>query len=365
MSKTDKIFLLIPFAIFVSLLFSWNLQNYITPDSLIYFSIAEDFPKINNSIFPILYPFLLRIFNILFNDYMISYKIINIFCIIFSFYFTLTRNFFWKQIWFILAFASFLQIFLYAWSENLIIPILIVFFYINYLYLNNLTIKANKYVFLNSICLILLFLTKYNSIFFLIPQAFMILYYIKLSNKKYKPILLSLIIVTFTFGLYLFLNLELTQSFTGKRGMLNEMSYIRYLKLSLFNLPTTVDPISLSLIKILYLKPHTFFWKIPYLFSFIFLSYLLYLNVKNGKCTPFTILCFSSSMVFLIGSLISAYFTRIDVLGARLALGFYLPLFIGIIQNIKSLEISKANLILLSLTSILIHLTSNFYNGFT
>ena len=246
------------------------------------------------------------------------------------------------------------------------IPLLIALFYLHQAYLND-KISNKKYLIFTISVLMLQLLTKYNSLFILFSLALFAVFLKLNSNKKYVFIIISMLSTCVFFVIYIYLNKYLTGHFTGIRGISNEMSFLKYTLLSLFNIPTTLEPYTFSFIKILYQNPKSFWWKIPYLVSFISFIFLLYLILKKSKFSHFNFLCFITGFTFLVFSFISAYFTRIDVLNCRLLLGFSLPFLLGFIalyQN-KLSEVKSLHLISIGCFSIIFHLISVFNNGFT
>lgn len=371
--NSDWLFIILPIGILVNLYLGWNLREFITPDSKSYIEIAKNLPKINNSLFPILYPIVLSFLNFFTNDYLIAYKFLNIFVILFIIVFVKMKNFYWKEIWTLLTFASFQTIFCYAWSENIILLLILALCYINKsLLFSN---QNNKFFIIQSVFILtLMFLTKYSSIFFAFSYlGFSI--YLFLIKDKIKSLLYfkTFLLVSLLFTVYLFINKYNTGMFTGPRGnVFYEMSFLRYILLSTINIPISLAPAALSFIKILYqpnfLYSYSFLWKIPAIISSIIIIYLLYKSFKlkliiNSKYLIFLLF---SSFSFLIFSFISAYYTKIDVLSARLLLGFYSFFLIGIIHFLKINKIKLSDTLLLGIGtySIIAYGFSIFYNGY-
>jgi len=47
--RTDYFFYIIPFFLFTNLIFKWEYTSTTTPDSFVYFTIAEQLPSVLNS----------------------------------------------------------------------------------------------------------------------------------------------------------------------------------------------------------------------------------------------------------------------------------------------------------------------------
>lgn len=369
----DWLFIILPIGIIVNMFLGWSVMEFLTPDSQSYIEIAKNLPVINNSLFPILYPIVLRILNFFTTDYFIAYKLLNFFVILFIIVFVKIKNFYWKEIWTILTFASFQNIYCYAWSEMLILLLIVALCYINKsLLLSN---QNNKFFIIQSVFILtLMFLTKYSSIFFAFSYLGYSIYLFLIKDKK-KSLLYfkTFLLVNLLFTIYLFINKYNTGMFTGPRGnVFYEMSFVRYILLSAINIPISLTPASLSFIKILYqptfLYSYSFLWKIPPILSSVILIYLLYKSLKlkliiNSKYLMFLLFC---SFSFLLFSFISAYYTKIDVLSSRLLLGFYSFFLIGIIHFLKlnKIKLSDISLLAIGMYSIICYGLSIFYNGY-
>ncbi len=92
--KTDLLFYLSPIFLILSILIQWNIKDYCSYDSQYYFNFAKKLPIISDSLYPIFYPVLLRITNLFFDNYLISYKVLTIFSFGFSFFIVKYNNFF-------------------------------------------------------------------------------------------------------------------------------------------------------------------------------------------------------------------------------------------------------------------------------
>ncbi|HCN47733.1 MAG TPA: hypothetical protein DIT10_01310 [Chryseobacterium sp.] len=367
--QKDSYFIILPIVIFINLIIAWYIGDYLTPDSYDYIEIADHLPIIKDSLFPIFYPSLLKIINIIINDYLITYKIINIISILFCFIYTYKFKFYWKEIWAILAFSSFQYNYIFAWSENIIIPLLIIFLHLNYLFYTD-KIDPKKYLLKNTITLVLLILTKYNSIFFVFPTAILSLLYLRLS-KKYFYALASCFISVLVLVFYLFLNYQFTGYFTGNRSELTKLNFMKYISLSKYEITTTIEPFGRPISKIVELQSLTHIWQLPYLLSLGILGILgiaIFSVLKKSKyyVSKYNVFLIANSLTFICLTLVSAYFTRIDVLGPRLLLGFSFPLLLALFVFIKANKINLPPFLLIgiSLISAVLHTITSIIYGY-
>ncbi|CAI8721514.1 PMT_2 domain-containing protein [Chryseobacterium sp. IT-36CA2] len=362
----DLYFIVLPIIVFINLIIAWYNGDYLSPDSHDYIRISNDLPKIKDSLFPLFYPALLKITNIIINNYLITYKVINVFSILFCYVYTYKFKFFWKELWVILTFSSFQYNYIFAWSENIVLPLLIIFFHLNYLFYVN-KINEKKYILKNILTLILLILTKYNSVFFVFPSIIISLMYIR-SNKKFIYTFISCLGAMFFLAFYLFINYQLTGFITGDRARLVKLDFKIYLWQSIFGIMPAIEPFGSSLSKMKDFQRFIGIWQLPIVFTFsIFISVMIII-VKRSKCyvTKYNLFLLINSFSFLILTLISAYFTRIDILGPRLLLGFSLPLLLSIFVFIKANKINVSPFLLLSiaLVSSLLHTITCIIYGF-
>ena len=351
----NKFYLLILLILLLYLIINFTSGNsYISNDSLSYFEIAEKLPYIETSLFPILYPLFLKILNFIFNDYTISYKFLSITLILISYYIPYRYNFLWKQIWCILSFSSFLNIYLYAWSEILLIPLILLFTIINYKFLNE-EISYNKFIISISVIMFLMTITKYNSLFFLFSMFLFSL----ISKKNRKAYFISSLIAFGFIAMYLLNNYFITNLITGQRPI-PSYDTSAFLKTSISNIFLSVNPFNTQIIS--FLNTITSLlngnWKIPYLILGLSSLILIVITVAKAIKKEFTSLMIISAFCFLFLSLISGVRTSINFLDSRLLLGFYLLFFLCFISVFQNN--SKVNKILYfcSITSLLIYIVN-------
>lgn len=345
--KLDLLFYLIPLLLIIYLILRWRFTKTASPDTYSYIDLAKVLPYISQaeykSLFPIGYPTFLKVLGFLSNSYEIAYKIGALICMLYSLIFVKIKNFYWREIWSLLTFYTFLSILPWGWSETLMIPLLIMVFYYNHQFLNN-QIPRKKFILFYPILLFTCVLVKYSSLFFIIAH-FVFAIFLKFSkDKKFWDYLQVFIISSILSSIYLLYNYIITGKAMGKRiPPTEEHLQVAY---SLHNIPSGFIPRP-------FLYPKTEQWQVsldwilpPILGGFfsILLIRMIYnyfidncLKNRNllqlqitldGKMMIFNILM---SILFLLGTIYSYFTTTIDPLRARLLLGFYLFFFFSVI----------------------------------
>ena len=359
-NRLDSGFYLIPILLVMNLFIRWNDFEHTSPDSREYIALAKNFPMIEDSLFPIFYPICLKIINFIVHDYLVAYKVVCGMSLLFSLSFVRIKDFYWREIWVVSTFLSFLRIAPWGWSEIVMIPLLLLIFYYNYQFLMD-KITSKKFVIFNSLLLIISILTKYSSLFFV--GAFIgfsaILFLIK--NKKAKPYIMSSFVSLLGGILYLFVNYSLTGYAMGKRIPPDGEFYNVRLSFSqmLFNLnpffhTRTDNYLGLS-----------FGWGVAYMGGLIFLLLFGWIILRALRksivfCNPLItnkingggkmlILNILLSLVFLLGTIYSYFVTKIDILDFRLLLGYYVPIFFSVIVALPIYKYWNVILLLLGL----------------
>lgn len=345
LSKENTItqfYYILPFGIFINLIFGWSWTSYHSPDSYTYISIAKELPNIKNAIFPIFYPLFLRLADSIFNSYDVAAKVINICCLIAIISFVKLKDFYWREIWVLLTFSSLQGIYPMIWSENLLLTLIIFYSYYHYKFLNN-SMKSWEFILINILLFFLMFITKYNSIFFVIANFVFIIYLIRIGKRNLAfGYIVSTLISLVLFFFYLTFNFFMVGSIVGKRGMTADFNYLSYFYESLKNVSLTYNPFSLAVQRISERIKDSIPYsaKLNYLFSF-FLTVVLFVKFQKlqKQYDLITKFFFINSFVFLVFTLIASYFVTLDILDYRLLLNFYLFLIFGVIQHIHSSNI--------------------------
>ncbi len=330
----NKIYYLIPLLQIITIIFGSNYFITETNDSYDYYKISNDLPFIKNSLFPIFYPFLLKVINLIFKDFFISSKFINCFCILFSLYIAKKYLKEWKIFWILTLTWGFRPIISYSWTEVLLIPFFLLFFI-------NLKLLIYSYKPKNFICITLLFVlmvtTKYSLISIILGSIILsFFFYIQSKNKSYLLLLLSCFVSLIISFLYLSINKLLTGYFTGDRSALGDVT--TNLRLSLYNTLQSFNPLFSN-----------FTERTPYFIVLIIFALFLVIYYRRFKKIIFVglgenIFFILLSFFYLLFLWITYFFTRIDVLSIRLLFPFYILFFVGLYIN--SVKINFYNVIL-------------------
>lgn len=155
----------------------------ITSDSVDYFRITVGFPKIVTDLFPLGYPFLVKIFYYIIPDYFYSTKIINVLGICFIGLFSYYKKFFFKETIILLTFKIF-SLFLFSYSEPpfLVLEYLLVYYFHQYF---SGELKGIRFVFPASVIMVCMFLVRYSGIYIYLAIGLYFLYY-TIKNKLFK-----------------------------------------------------------------------------------------------------------------------------------------------------------------------------------
>lgn len=322
----DKIYYTVPLIHIFVIIYSALYFITETNDSRDYYMIADNLPRITNSLFPIMYPFILRTFNTFLNDYFLCSKIINAICILSSLFIAKKYLQEWKLYWVLTLSWGFFSITTYSWSEILIIPLgLLLFINLKRVF------ELNHSYWKIGLLLFLLFLTKYSlisiSLGLLLISA--VKYYISRS-KTYKNLTIWSFFSIVASSIYLFLNYLLTGFLTGNREALGEVKL--NLRLSFFNTLQAFNPLFSNL-----------FGRMPYIIVILIFITLIFIYKKrlqvllNKSLQANTNFIFIS--IFYLAFLwITYFFTKLDVLNIRLLFPFYYFFFMGIFLNSQQIK---------------------------
>lgn len=350
-NKLDFGFYIIPIFLIINLFVRWEITNTITNDTLNYIQLAKVLSNSDNthffSLFPIGYPILLAIIDFFIDNYIISYKVGAFLCLSFSLTFVKINDFYWREIWTLLSFHTFLSLTPMAWSETLMIPLLIIIFYYNYHFIND-NISSKKILLFYPILLSSCVLVKYSSLFYIIAHFAFTLFLKFIQNEKYKTYLKITIISSILSIVYLIINYILTGFFTGKRLPANEEQIANTFRF--FQIIYNLNPfIGLSsnlgnITNIIFSTPFFIF------FLGIILKYIKISKIKSNNNSLF-IFNLLNSLFFLLGTLYSYFNTRIDPLDYRLLLGYYIFFFFSIICALSQFQYKNIVLLFLGLST--------------
>lgn len=342
----------------------FRVDGGLVDDDYYYFKIAESLPDFNQSIFPIGYPIILRLVNLIFNDYFLSSRFIAVSSFTFIIYFSYFKKFFFKET-VILMCLKFFTIFFYALSETLFIPIFYILFYALY----NIIINEKDKFFLLAICIFLLVTIRYSGLFVWGGiSLYFVFYYFFFNNKNKSIVGISLIKSLFLSALLIFIFLMINLYFTGaffgenQRGdsILYNSNGLQFLiKSILFPFFIAINPIS----EIYRFSQFSFFITLllASLFSIIFI--ILFLKNLRNQNIRFLILLLIIMLVYFIGLIYSSYTTGIEAMHFRLNLPIVFILFFYILIYVKN-KIGKQLILLSACLSMFVNIYFNIENSF-
>lgn len=346
----DKVYYIIPVLHVLIIVYSSSFFITETNDSRDYYSIAENLPTITNSLFPILYPTFLKLFNTIFDNFFITSKVFNVICILLSL--VISRKFLkeWKIFWIFTMTWGFMPIVTYSWSEILLIPLTLLLF-VNFRNLFNKQESAHVNI---TVLLVLLFLTKYSLISVSIATlGISLIAYFKTREKEYKQLAISTMVSIVVCSVYLGCNYYFTGFLTGNRAALGPVK--TNLRLSLFNTLQSFNPLFSN-----------FFGRTPYVVVVLLTIILFFVFYKRIKLIfahhiKANILFIFLGLFYLLFLWATYFFIKIDVLSIRLLFPFYLMFFMGLFIN--PIKIKNFNLIVILISlNLLILFVGSFYN---
>jgi len=161
-----QVSLVIVTLIMIILRFLLNEKGRVSPDSVRFFRTSKLFPVIDNTTTPLGYPLSLKIFGMIGIGEFWGSKIVGILSYLFIVWFAWKKKFYLKETILIGGLFSYVSIFSYSMSENLILPFVFVFLYVSKeIIIGN--IEKFKAVFYLSLILILLYNIRYSALFFI------------------------------------------------------------------------------------------------------------------------------------------------------------------------------------------------------
>ncbi|WP_326981977.1 hypothetical protein VUJ46_17340 [Chryseobacterium sp. MYb264] len=290
-------------------------------DSLSYFGIASDLPKPQTDLFPLGYPFLLRMAHFFTKDYFWASKLLNFIFTGTILLFSWQKKFYFRETVLLFTGKTFYFVFFGAMSEA---PF-IFFMYFLFYFLHEI-FSGKKNLYLNalggSLVLLCMFASRYSGIYiYLSILLFTILTFFKLKDKAYfKALLFFLVVSGVEIGGYLLFNYLYFGSFTGEnlRGKPVFVSYI-YVVRDFLGLANAVDPF-------IGIKPASNSWGsiafqcIVFILDVFILLYLIkyYKKAKETSLHYFHILLWTMAAVYGVAVMISGYFQQIEEMGVRL-----------------------------------------------
>ncbi|WP_267405492.1 MULTISPECIES: hypothetical protein [unclassified Chryseobacterium] len=311
-------------------------------DSLSYFGIASDLPKIKTNLFPLGYPLLLEIGHFFTKDYFWSSKILNLLLTSTILLFSYFKKYYFRETVLLFMGKTFFFVFAGTLSEGTFI----FFLYFMIYFLHQVFMKKNmvRNAVFASIALTCLFTVRYSGVYiYLSALVFGVFVFNKIKNKEYfKPYLFFVILSGIGVGGYLLFNFLNLGNFTGEnlRGKPIWISYI-YTVRDIFGLANAVDPY-------IGIKPASnslasmAFQFFVFVIDILLFRYLLtyYRKAKGTQLYYFHQLLWITAAVYGVSLLLSGYFQQIEEMGVRLQAAANVCLFFSFLilyfQNQKS-----------------------------
>ena len=199
--KYIQILLVIITYIMIILRFLLNEKGRVSPDSIRYMRQSEIFPVIDNTTAPLGYPLAIKFFTFFELDHFWSSKLVGLLAYTVILIFAYRKQFFFKELMIISSLFSFVSIFSFTMSEEMILPFVVIYFYIGRQIINQKYTLAKGSFYL-SLCLIVMINIRYSGLFFCFGN---IIFGLMNFRKNYwKTFGLSGIVGILFYGIYKF-----------------------------------------------------------------------------------------------------------------------------------------------------------------
>lgn len=199
--KILQIFLVILTYLMIIFRFLSNEKGRVSPDSIRYMRQSEIFPVIDNTTAPLGYPLAIKFFTFLELDHFWSSKLIGILAYTAILIFAYRKQFFFRELMIISALFSFVSVYSYTMSEELILPFVVIFFYIGKQICEEKYSVAKGILYL-SLCLVIMINIRYSALFFCFGTI--VFGMMNMRKKYWKNFVISGIIGVLFYGLYKF-----------------------------------------------------------------------------------------------------------------------------------------------------------------
>lgn len=305
-------------------------------DFATYINIASDLPKLKDNLFPIGFPFVLRIFSFITREYFYSSIIIKLFCYLFIILFSYNKKFYFKETVFLMGIKSILWMFTIQSSEYVGLPFLYLYMYYTHEFFK-VKISTKKYIIIASSLGIILCTIRYANTLMFISIIPFLLFYSRKEKKNNNGLFISTLLIGTGLIVYLIINYKLIGSFTGEDRRLNDNT-------NTFWFDTYVDFIGLINLfnPIFYLKTFEYASTTKLILSFILISidllwaFISFKIIRKNKDRFITFLIFIAITNALL-TFFSAMIQGIEPLGIRLLFNssylFWFALLVIIRQN--------------------------------
>ena len=186
-------------------------------DSLSYFGIASDLPKLETNLFPLGFPVLIKLFHTVFQDYFWASKMLNITMVLIILVFSYFKKFYFRETVLLFAGKTLFFALNFVVSEG---PFIFLLYFLMYFFHERLQgkISSPHFIFFASLLLVLLFTVRYSGVYIYLGIGIFWLMMIlnKTSFPAKRDLLMVLIISGIGIGAYLGFNHALYGSFTGE-----------------------------------------------------------------------------------------------------------------------------------------------------
>jgi hypothetical protein len=321
----------------------FNATGGIGADSLSYFGIASDLPRLETNLFPLGFPVVIRFFYEIFGDYFWASKMLNVSMVIILLLFSYFKKYYFKETVLLFTGKTLFFALNYAVSEGLFVFMLYFLIYLFHERFQN-RMKPMFFVIFSSLLFIVLFSIRYSGIYIFL--GFGVFWMVMFFKNRFSPINKDFLTVLLWSGsgifAYLLFNLYNYGSFTGEnlRGAPAQY-YPVYIFRDILGVTNVVDPF-------IGIKPasNSFasltFQVILMVFDLFLLRYFIIL-VKRKKTLidlDFHLLLWIFSGVYTFAVFASGYFQQIEEMNVRMLAAANFVLFFSFLliyfKNLKS-----------------------------
>ncbi len=290
-------------------------------DSLSYFGIAADLPFPETNLFPLGYPFLLRVVYEICSDYFFASRILSLIFTVIILGFSYYRKFYFRETVLLFTGKTLFFVFIQSISEGPFIFFLYFLFY----FLHEVFIREkNKYfnAFCASLMLICMLLTRYSGVYVLLGLVIaFILIFNRIRYKNYfKPLLFFIGISGIGLAGYLGFNYLHFGSAVGENERpLPANGFSVYTIRNVFGLVNLVNPFvglkpaSISLASMIF---QFLIFVLDVGVAFYFVKY--YKKAKEGQLYFFHIILWTVGLVYGICLWVSGWFQQIEEMNVRM-----------------------------------------------
>ena len=350
----------------------FNATGGIGADSLSYFGIASDLPRLETNLFPLGFPVVIRFFYEIFGDYFWASKMLNVSMVIILLLFSYFKKYYFKETVLLFTGKTLFFALNYAVSEGLFVFMLYFLIYLFHERFQN-RMKPMFFVIFSSLLFIVLFSIRYSGIYIFL--GFGVFWMVMFFKNRFSPINKDFLTVLLWSGsgifAYLLFNLYNYGSFTGEnlRGAPAQY-YPVYIFRDILGVTNVVDPF-------IGIKPasNSFasltFQVILMVFDLFLLRYFI-IVVKRKKTLidlDFHLLLWIFSGVYTFAVFSSGYFQQIEEMNVRmLAAANFVLLFSFLLIYFKNLKSDKplfmtASFFLVFLTFYSLKMPENYFKN--